>query len=65
LAEADEAAEAGILFPGEAGPVPADAVLSSEANAFSSAAAAAQDPAAEPPPARRRGRNRRLPQAAE
>ncbi|HSD93721.1 MAG TPA: multidrug efflux RND transporter permease subunit [Methyloceanibacter sp.] len=65
LEEADEAAEAGILFPGEAEPVPSEATLSREAHAFSSAAAAAADPVAERKPARRRGKRRRYPAAAE
>jgi multidrug efflux pump len=64
LEQADEAAEAGVLFPGEAEPVPSEAVLSSEAHAFSSAAAAADPPASERPP-RRRGRRKRYPAAAE
>jgi multidrug efflux pump len=64
LEQADEAAKAGVLFPGEAEPVPSEAVLSSEAHAFSSAAAAADPPASERPP-RRRGRRKRYPAAAE
>ena len=64
LEQADEAAEAGVLFPGEAEPVPSEAVLSSEAHAFGSAAAAADPPASERPP-RRRGRRKRYPAAAE
>jgi multidrug efflux pump len=65
LEEADEAAEAGILFPGEAEAVPSEATLSREAHAFSSAAAAAAEPVAERKPARRRGKRRRYPAAAE
>jgi hypothetical protein len=57
--------KAGVLFPGEAEPMPSDAVLSSEAHAFSSAAAAAADPQARERPSRRRGRRKRYPQAAE
>jgi hydrophobe/amphiphile efflux-1 (HAE1) family protein len=65
LEEADEAAEAGVLFPGEAEPVPSDAVLSADAQAFSTAAGAAPGPIAKPRPARRKGRRRRYPPAAE
>jgi hypothetical protein len=65
LEEADEAAKAGLVFPGEAEPVPAEAVLSTEAHAFSTAAAAATGPAAERRPARRRGRRKHYPPAAE
>jgi multidrug efflux pump len=65
LEQADEAAEAGVLFPGEAEPVPSEAVLSSEAHAFSSAAAAAETPHLEQRPPRRRGRRKRYPAAAE
>jgi multidrug efflux pump len=62
IAEVDEAAKAGILFPGEAEPVPAEAVLSNEAHAFSTAAAA---PPTDRPPVRRRGRRKHYPTAAE
>jgi hydrophobe/amphiphile efflux-1 (HAE1) family protein len=65
LEEADEAAETGLLFPGEAEPAPSEAMLSAEAYAFSSAADAAATPVAERRPARRRGKRRRYPPAAE
>ena len=54
----DEAAKAGVLFPGEA--EPAEGVLSREAHAFSTAAAEATGPAAG-----RRGRRKPYPTAAE
>jgi hypothetical protein len=61
----DEAAKAGLLFPGEVEPIPGEGVLSTEAHAFSTAAAAATGPAAERQPSRRRGRRKPYPTAAE
>jgi len=66
LAEADEAAKAGMLFPGEAERVPTEAVLSAEADAFTSAAAAASSgQSRERRAVRRGGKRRRYPPAAE
>jgi multidrug efflux pump len=66
LEEADEAAEAGLLFPGEAEPAPTEASLSTEAHAFSSAAAAASTgQGLERRAARRGGKRRRYYPAAE
>jgi multidrug efflux pump subunit AcrB len=65
LEEADEAAKAGILFPGEAEAVPTESALTSEAHAFDTDAAAVSGEAPERRPARRRGRRKRYPQAAE
>ncbi|HEX9752432.1 MAG TPA: efflux RND transporter permease subunit, partial [Methyloceanibacter sp.] len=68
LAEADAAAEAGVLFPAEAEaePVAAEGPLSSEAHAFNSAASAATSGQGhERRAAKRRGRRRRYPPAAE
>jgi len=66
LEEADEAAKAGLLFPGEAEPAPTEASLSTEAHAFSSAAAAASTgQGLERRAARRGGKRRRYPPAAE
>ena len=66
LEEADEAAEAGLLFPVEAEPAPTEASLSTEAHAFSSAAAAASTgQGLERRAARRGGKRRRYYPAAE
>jgi len=68
LAEADAAAEAGVLFPSEAEaePVAAEGQLSSEAHAFNSAASAATSGQGhERRAAKRRVRRRRYPPAAE
>ena len=66
LAEADEAAKAGMLFPGEAERVPTEAVLSAEADAFTSAAAAASSgQSRERRAVRRGGKRRSYPPAAE
>ncbi len=65
VAEADSAAEAGMLFPAPEEPVPAEGQVSPEAHAFSSAAAAASSPGHERRARRRRGRGPKLPTAAE
>ena len=67
LQEADEAAEAGMLFPAEAEKAPADGHLSPEARAIGSAAAAASSGPHGPErrAAKRQGRRRRFPPAAE
>jgi hydrophobe/amphiphile efflux-1 (HAE1) family protein len=67
LQEADEAAEAGMLFPAEAEEAMAEGPLSPEARAIGSAAAAAS-PGPHGPErraAKRQGRRRRFPPAAE
>jgi len=67
LQEADEAAEAGMLFPAEAEKAPAEGHLSPEARAIGSAAAAASSGPHGPErrAAKRQGRRRRFPPAAE
>jgi hydrophobe/amphiphile efflux-1 (HAE1) family protein len=67
VAEADSAAEAGVLLPGEPEPAPTEGPLSPEVRAFTSAAAAAasSDHGRERRAAKRQGRRRRFPPAAE
>ena len=66
VAEADSAAEAGMLSLAKAEPIPAEGPLSPEAHAFSSAAAAASSgQGRERRAAKRQGRRRRYPPAAE
>jgi hydrophobe/amphiphile efflux-1 (HAE1) family protein len=66
LAEAEQAAEAGMVFPVEGDPVTPEAQPSPEAHAFAkAAAAAASGQGHERRAAKRRGRRRRYPPAAE
>ena len=65
LADADSAAEAGVLFPAPEEPLLAEGQLSSEAHVFGAAAAAAPGQGHERRPKRRQGRRRRYPPAAE
>ncbi len=67
LEEADAEAKAGMLFPAEPEPKPADGHLSHEARGFSSAASAASSGAHGPErrAAKRGSRRRRFPPAAE
>jgi hypothetical protein len=66
LAEAEQAAEAGMVFPVEGDPVTPEAQPSPEAHAFAkAAAAAASGQGHERRAAKRHGRRRRYPPAAE
>ncbi len=65
VAEADSAAEAGMLFPAPEEPLAGEGRVSPEVHAFSSAASAASRPAEERRPRRRRRRGPKLPTAAE
>ncbi|HXG77757.1 MAG TPA: multidrug efflux RND transporter permease subunit [Methyloceanibacter sp.] len=64
LEAADEAAKAGLTSPGKPEPVPSEAVLTAEANAFGSPAQAATGQKREGKAAKRKGRRKAYPPAA-